>query len=74
MGESGQYFFLSYPHTPKFVDLDESDPDFWAAKFFKDLCDHLFQIGNLPLGADHPSIGAVRGWRLHNRDLEVQPT
>ena len=26
------------------------------------------------LGSDHPSIGAVDAWRLHTRDLEVQPT
>jgi hypothetical protein len=26
------------------------------------------------LGAEHPGIDAVAGWRLHNRDLEVQPT
>ena len=26
------------------------------------------------LGAEHPSIDAVGGWRLYNRDLEVQPT
>ncbi len=26
------------------------------------------------LGAEHPSIDTVSGWRLHNRDLEVQPT
>ena len=50
IGEGGPYFFLSYAHTPKFVDRDETDPDFWAAKFYKDLCDHLFQISALPVG------------------------
>ena len=49
VGNSGPYFFLSYRHTPKFVDHDETDPDVWAAKLYKDLCDHLFQISSLPL-------------------------
>ena len=48
-GRSGPYFFLSYPHTPKFVDRDEEDPDTWAAKLYKDLCGHLFQLSSLPL-------------------------
>ena len=48
------YFFLSYPHTPKFVDRDDADPDLWAVKLYKDLCDHLFQISSLPV---HGSIG-----------------
>lgn len=26
------------------------------------------------LGQEHPSIANLRAWRLHNRDLEVQPT
>ncbi len=46
----GPYFFLSYAHAPKFVDNDETDPDVWAAKLYKDLCDHLFQISSQPLG------------------------
>ena len=27
-----------------------------------------------PLGNDHPSVAALREWRLQNRDLEAQPT
>jgi Tetratricopeptide repeat len=26
------------------------------------------------LGADHPNVLALRGWKLQNRDLEAQPT
>ena len=26
------------------------------------------------LGNDHPSVAALRNWRLQNRDLEAQPT
>jgi hypothetical protein len=48
--DSVPYFFLSYPHTPKFDDLDQTDPDIWAAKLYKDLCDHLFQISRVRLG------------------------
>lgn len=47
-GGSGPYFFLSYPHTPKFIDHDEEDPDTWAAKLYKDLCAHLFHLSSLP--------------------------
>jgi tetratricopeptide (TPR) repeat protein len=49
IGDSGPYFFLSYRHTPKFVDHDETDPDIWAAKLYRDLCAHLFQMSSLPL-------------------------
>ncbi len=49
IGDNGPYFFLSYRHTPKLVDHDETDPDVWAAKLYKDICDHLFQISSLPL-------------------------
>jgi tetratricopeptide (TPR) repeat protein len=49
-GEGGPYFFLSYAHTPKLVDDDETDPDFWAAKLYRDLCGHLFQISSLSPG------------------------
>ena len=47
--DSGPYFFLSYRHTPKFVENDETDPDIWAAKLYRDLCAHLFQMSSLPL-------------------------
>jgi TIR domain/NB-ARC domain len=49
IGNSRPYFFLSYRHTPKFAAHDEADPDIWAARLYKDLCDHLFQISSLPL-------------------------
>jgi hypothetical protein len=48
-GDSGPYFFLSYRHTPKFVEHDETDPDIWAAKLYRDLCAHLFQMSSLPV-------------------------
>jgi Tetratricopeptide repeat/TIR domain len=48
-GDSGPYFFLSYRHTPKFVEHDETDPDMWAAKLYRDLCAHLFQMSSLPV-------------------------
>ena len=62
IGDNGPYFFLSYRHTPKLVDHDETDPDAWAAKLYKDICDHLFQISSLPV-AD----------RLGFMDRELQP-
>jgi tetratricopeptide (TPR) repeat protein len=46
---SGPYFFLSYRHTPKLVGHDETDPDFYVAKLYSDLCNHLFNISSLPL-------------------------
>jgi Tetratricopeptide repeat/TIR domain/NB-ARC domain len=60
--DSGPYFFLSYRHTPKFDDHDETDPDVWAAKLYKDLCAHLFQISSLPLSG-----------RLGFMDRELRP-
>ena len=36
-------------HTPRFAENDGSDPDFWVAKLYNDLCGHLFQISSLPL-------------------------
>jgi tetratricopeptide (TPR) repeat protein len=50
IGDSGPYFFISYRHTPKFDDHDETDPDVWAAKLYTDLCSHLFHISSLSLG------------------------
>jgi FxsC-like protein len=46
------YFFLSYAHTPRLNSGDPTDPDLWVADLFRDLCQHVMQITDLPKGAN----------------------
>lgn len=43
------YFFLSYAHTPRYS--GHGDPDSWVARLFRDLCDHVMALTDLPAGA-----------------------
>ncbi len=43
------YFFLSYAHTPRSGASDQ-DPDYWVHKLFRDLCDHIMALTDLPAG------------------------
>ncbi|MEU9287374.1 TIR-like protein FxsC [Streptomyces sp. NPDC048275] len=43
------YFFLSYAHTPGW-DLASGDPDHWVRVFFRDLCDHVMTLTDVPAG------------------------
>ncbi|MFG3528504.1 FxsC protein [Streptomyces sp. NPDC047917] len=43
------YFFLSYAHTPGYG--RGTDPDMWVERLFKDLCDHVLAMTDLPAGA-----------------------
>jgi hypothetical protein len=49
-GADGPVFFLSYAHAPKVAGHGQTDPDFYAAKFFGDVCQHLVQSTDLPAG------------------------
>ncbi|WP_367320208.1 TIR-like protein FxsC [Streptomyces sp. HUAS ZL42] len=44
------YFFLSYAHTPPWGP-GAGDPDHWVNVFFQDLCNHIYQLTDLPAGA-----------------------
>ncbi|MCX4973360.1 TIR-like protein FxsC [Streptomyces sp. NBC_00620] len=44
------YFFLSYAHAPRHGS-DETDRDMWVDRLFRDLCDHIFQMTDVPGGA-----------------------
>ncbi|MEV3906625.1 TIR-like protein FxsC [Streptomyces canus] len=44
------YFFLSYAHTPPWGP-EAGDPDHWVNVFFKDLCNHIYALTDLPAGA-----------------------
>ncbi|MFJ4814502.1 TIR-like protein FxsC [Streptomyces sp. NPDC088801] len=44
------YFFLSYAHTPS-SGPGGGDPDHWVSVFFRDLCDHIMALTDLPAGA-----------------------
>jgi FxsC-like protein len=48
--DAAPYFFLSYAHTPR-QEGYPGDPDIWVANLFQDLCSHIMQLTNLPLGA-----------------------
>jgi FxsC-like protein len=49
--DTAPYFFLSYAHTPRYDPGDSADPDAWVVDLFTDLCKHIMQLTNLPLGA-----------------------
>lgn len=42
------YFFLSYAHTPKRDQGDQTDPDYWVSQLFDDLCRHMREMLALP--------------------------
>ncbi|MCH0539532.1 TIR domain-containing protein [Streptomyces sp. MUM 203J] len=44
------YFFLSYAHTPRY-ERGGPDPDMWVERLFRDLCEHVMAITDLPRGA-----------------------
>ncbi|MEV7416310.1 TIR-like protein FxsC [Streptomyces sp. NPDC089919] len=43
------YFFLSYAHTPRFGPTG-ADPDMWVERLFRDLCEHVMALTDLPEG------------------------
>lgn len=45
------YFFLSYAHTPPWGP-DSGDPDHWVRVLFKDLCNHIMALTDLPAGSN----------------------
>jgi FxsC-like protein len=47
---AGPLFFLSYAHTPP-DDDGGADPDVWVGELYRDLCDNVRQIADLPKGA-----------------------
>ncbi|KUO15679.1 TIR-like protein FxsC [Streptomyces dysideae] len=48
-GRKGPYFFLSYAHVPP-DEADDSDPDLWVRKLFRDLCGHIMHMTDVPPG------------------------
>ncbi|MGQ4389413.1 TIR-like protein FxsC [Streptomyces sp. SAS_270] len=44
------YFFLSYAHTPAWGS-GGADPDHWVHLLYRDLCDHIMALTDLPAGA-----------------------
>ncbi|MBO3752250.1 TIR domain-containing protein [Streptosporangiaceae bacterium NEAU-GS5] len=51
--EQRPYFFLSYAHVPRHGPDDDIDPDIWVVTLFDDLCTHIMQLTDVPLGG-HP--------------------
>ena len=58
MGDSGRdhtddqpYFFLSYAHTPRHDQDEQTDPDYWVGQLFGDLSRQLREKLGLPRGA-----------------------
>jgi FxsC-like protein len=45
------YFFLSYAHTPRGAARD-GDPDALVDRLYRDLCDHIMQLTDLPSGTN----------------------
>ncbi|MEU2774303.1 TIR-like protein FxsC [Streptomyces sp. NPDC007162] len=47
---SGPYFFLSYARTPSWGS-EGGDPDHWVHLLFRDLCEHIMALTDLPAGS-----------------------
>jgi FxsC-like protein len=50
-GGLGLYFFLSYAHNNSNGRGNNAESDTWVAKFFRDLCDRIRAIEDLPMEA-----------------------
>jgi FxsC-like protein len=59
MGNSGRghadgqpYFFLSYAHTPRHDQGEQTDPDYWVGQLFRDLSQHMREMLGLAPGTN----------------------
>ncbi|MEU8586866.1 TIR-like protein FxsC [Streptomyces sp. NPDC048664] len=50
LSDTRPYFFLSYAHTPTWGST-RGDPDHWVYVLYKDLCDNIMHLTDLPAGA-----------------------
>nr|WP_083975971.1 TIR-like protein FxsC [Herbidospora sakaeratensis] len=68
----GPYFFLSYAHTPN----EDPKANRWVAKLFKDLCDHVLEMTDLPdpSMAGFMDTGLLTGHLWHQRLAEALAT
>ncbi|MEW2139814.1 TIR-like protein FxsC [Streptomyces sp. NPDC005409] len=48
-GVERPYFFLSYAHTPRYIETDP-DPDMWVQRLFRDLSSHVMALTDMPAG------------------------
>ncbi|WP_369173904.1 TIR-like protein FxsC [Streptomyces sp. R28] len=62
------YFFLSYAHTPR-DENDNSDPDHWVHRLFRDLCDHIRHLTTVPGGAAGYMDRSMRAGQLWTTEL-----
>ncbi|WP_255948009.1 TIR-like protein FxsC [Streptomyces odontomachi] len=63
-GESNPFFFLSYAHTPS-QDASVADPNLWVERLYRDLCDHILSLTDLPhsgVGFMDRDIRTGEGW------------
>jgi FxsC-like protein len=42
------YFFLSYARTPRYDPSDRNDPDRWVHRFYRDVCQNILALKNVP--------------------------
>jgi FxsC-like protein len=49
VSDNSPYFFLSYAHTPP-SGQGGGDPDHWVHTLYRDLCDHIMHLTDLPGG------------------------
>ncbi|MCF1592999.1 TIR-like protein FxsC [Streptomyces muensis] len=64
----GPYFFLSYAHTPR-DDHEESDPDMWVHRLFRDLSFHIRQMTTVPGGASGFMDRSMRAGQIWKDEL-----
>jgi FxsC-like protein len=62
------YFFLSYAHVPP-DDADDSDPDLWVRKLFRDLCGHIMHMTDVPRGCSGFMDRSMRAGQIWTTEL-----
>ncbi|WP_145968964.1 TIR-like protein FxsC [Streptomyces hyaluromycini] len=62
------YFFLSYAHLPR-DGSDETDPDFWVHRLFRDLCEHIRNMTTVPSGSAGFMDRTMRAGQVWSQEL-----
>ncbi|MEU9449681.1 TIR-like protein FxsC [Streptomyces sp. NPDC048277] len=62
------YFFLSYAHVPR-DGSDETDPDLWVHRLFRDLCVHIRNMTTVPAGSAGFMDRTMRAGQIWSQEL-----
>ncbi|MEU6373106.1 TIR-like protein FxsC [Streptomyces sp. NPDC046909] len=68
-GAAVPYFFLSYAHIPPDGSFDDPDPNLWVRRLFRDLCSHIRNITNVPVGGAGFMDGSMQAGQIWPEEL-----